>query len=48
MRHGMYHSDLNVPTVREVITKLSVHYCDRLQAHLNHLANTLLEEEQEN
>jgi hypothetical protein len=42
------HSDLNVPTVREVITKLHVHCCGRLQAHPNHLANILLEDEEEN
>jgi hypothetical protein len=38
----LIHSDLKVPTVREVITKLSVYYCGRLQAHPNRLANILL------
>jgi hypothetical protein len=46
--NGLIQSDLNVPTVRKVIAKLSVHYCGRLQAHSNHLANTLLEDEEEN
>ena len=46
--NGLIHSDLNVPTMREVIAKLSVHYCGRLQAHPNHLANILLEDEEEN
>ena len=43
----LIHRDLNVPTVREAITKLSVHYCGRLQTHPNHLANTLIEDEEE-
>jgi hypothetical protein len=46
--NGLIHSDLNVPTVREVITKLSVHYCGRLQVHPSHLANILMEDEEEN
>jgi hypothetical protein len=46
--NGLIHSDLNFPTVREVITKLSVHRCGRLQAHPNHLANILIEDEEEN
>jgi hypothetical protein len=46
--NGLIHSDLNVPAVREVITKLSVRYCGTLQAHPNHLANILLEDEEEN
>jgi hypothetical protein len=41
-------SDPNVPTVREVIAKLNVHYCGRLQAHPNHLASILLEDDEEN
>jgi hypothetical protein len=45
--NGLIHCDLNVLTVREVIAKLSVHYCGRLQAHSNHLANILLEDEDE-
>ena len=46
--NGLIHSGLNVPTVREVITKLSVRYCGRLKPHPNNLANTLLEDEEEN
>jgi hypothetical protein len=46
--NGLIHSYLNVPTAREVITKLSVHYCGRLQAHPKHLANILLEDKEEN
>ena len=44
----LIHSDLKVPTVREVITKLSVYYCGRLQANPNRLANILLEDEEKN
>ena len=44
---GLIHRDLNVPTVREVITELSVHYCGRLQTHPNHLAHILIEDEEE-
>jgi hypothetical protein len=43
----LIHRDLNVPTVREVIIKLSARYCVRLQTHPNHLANILIEEEEE-
>ena len=46
--NGLIHRDLNVTTMREVITKLSVHYCGRLQTHPNHLANILIEDEEEN
>jgi hypothetical protein len=42
------HRDLNIPTVREVIAKVSVQYRGRIQAHPNHLANKLLEDEEEN
>jgi hypothetical protein len=45
--NGLMHSDLNVPTVREVMAKRSVQYCGRLQAHSNHLAKILLEDEEE-
>jgi hypothetical protein len=41
--NGLIRRDLNVPTVPEVITKLSVHYCGRLHTHPNHL----LEDEEE-
>ena len=43
--NGLIHRDLNVPIVREVITKLSVYYSSRLQIHPNHLANILIEDE---
>ena len=46
--NGLIYSDRNVPTVREVITILSVHYCGRIQVHPNHLAKILLEDEEEN
>ena len=45
--NGLIHRDLNVPTVREVIIKLSARYCGRLQTHPNHLANILKEDEEE-
>jgi hypothetical protein len=44
---GLIQRDLKVPTVREVITELSVHYCGRLQTHPNHLAHMLIEDEEE-
>jgi hypothetical protein len=43
----LIHRDLNIPTVREVITTLSVHYCGRLQTHPNHPANILIEDDEE-
>ena len=46
--NGLIYSDRNILTVREVITKLSAHYCGRLQAHPNHLAKILREDEEEN
>ena len=45
--NGLMHSDLNVPTVREVMAKISVHYCGSLQAHPNYLEKILLEDEEE-
>jgi hypothetical protein len=41
------HTGLNVPTVREEITKFSVKYRDKIKTtHLNKLASKLLEEEE--
>ena len=40
------HADLKVPTVREEITKFNVKYRDKITAHPNELASTLLEEEE--
>jgi hypothetical protein len=40
------HTDLNVPTFREEITKFSVKYRDKITAHPNELSPTLLEEEE--
>jgi hypothetical protein len=45
--NGLIHSDLKLPTVREVVTKLSAHYCGRLQTHPIHLAKILPEDEEE-
>jgi hypothetical protein len=45
--NGLIFSDRNVLTVRKVITILSAHNCGRLQAHPNHLAKILLEDEEE-
>jgi hypothetical protein len=39
-------TDLQVPTVREEITKFSVKYRDQITTHPNELASTLLEEEE--
>jgi hypothetical protein len=36
---------LKIPTVREEITKFSIKYRDKITAHPNELASTLLEEE---
>jgi hypothetical protein len=53
MLRGIYtankvlHVDLKVPTIREEITKFSVKYRDKITAHPNELASTLLEEEEE-
>ena len=44
--NGLIHSDPKLPTVREVVTILSAHYCGRLQPHPNHLANVLIEDEE--
>ena len=38
------HADLNVPTIREEITKFNVKYIDKITTHPNELAPTLLEE----
>jgi hypothetical protein len=38
--------DLNIPSVRDVITRLGARYCGRLRTHPNHLANILLEEDE--
>ena len=43
----LIHRDLNVPTVREVITRVCAHYCGRLQIHPSHLQNILTEDEEE-
>jgi hypothetical protein len=40
------YADLKVPTIREEITKFSVKYRDKITAHPNELASTLLEEEE--
>jgi hypothetical protein len=40
------HTDLKVPTIRDEITKFSVKYRDKITAHPNELAPTLLEEEE--
>jgi hypothetical protein len=40
------HTDLKIPTIREEITKFSVKYRDKITAHPNELASTLLEEEE--
>jgi hypothetical protein len=40
------HTGLNVPTVREEITRLSVKYRNKITTHPNELASTLLEEEE--
>ena len=40
------HADLNVPTVREEMTKFSFKYRDKITTHTNELASTLLEEEE--
>lgn len=37
------HQDLNVPTVKEEITKFSEHYMTKLENHPNHLALNLLD-----
>jgi hypothetical protein len=39
------HTDINVPTIREEITKYDVKYRDKITAHANELASTLLEKE---
>jgi hypothetical protein len=50
MPRGKYptvlHADLKVPTIREEITKFSVKYRDKITAHTNKLASTLLKEEE--
>ena len=43
----LIHRDLNIPTVREVITRVCAHYCGRLQIHPSHLQNILIEDEEE-
>ena len=43
----LLHRDLNIPSVRDVITRLSARYCGRLRTHPNHQANILLEEDEE-
>ena len=45
--NGLIRRELNIPTMSEVVTRLSVHYCGRLQIHPNHLANILLKDEEE-
>jgi hypothetical protein len=40
------HTDLNVPTIREEITKFSAKYRDKITTHQNELVTTLLEEEE--
>jgi len=40
------HADLEVPTIREVMTKFSVKYRDKITTHPNKPASTLLEEEE--
>ena len=40
------HGDLQVPTIREEITKFSVKYRYKISTHPNKLASTLLEEEE--
>jgi hypothetical protein len=44
--HKVLHADLNVPTIREEITKFNVKYRDKVTAHPNELASTLLEGEE--
>jgi hypothetical protein len=39
-------ADLNVPIIREEITKSSVKYRDKITTHPNEIASTLLEEEE--
>jgi hypothetical protein len=50
MLRGIYltvlHTDLKVPTIRKEIAKFSVKYRDKITAHPNELASTLLEEEE--
>jgi len=43
MYHKVLHADLKVPTIREEITNFNVKYRDKVTAHPNEFASTLLE-----
>jgi hypothetical protein len=49
MLRGIYltkfYIDLNIPNIREEITKFSVKYRDKITTHTNELTSTQLEEE---
>jgi sRNA-binding carbon storage regulator CsrA len=40
------HTDVNIPTITEEITKFGVKYRQKITTHRNELASTLLEEEE--